>query len=78
MAPKGGGMSDVSLPTPPHLLPLSGISELSFDFTILSHVLFFCLVLLLFPLFFFFFSVCWPILLTFFFSLSENASIIFR
>ena len=48
------GMSDVS--------PLLGISGLSFDSTLLSPLLFFCLVLLLFCLF----SACWSILLNFF------------
>ena len=50
------GMSDVS--------PLSGISGLSFDFTLLSPLLFFCLILLLClsdP-----FSACWSVLLNFF------------
>ena len=53
-------MSDVS--------PLSGISGLSSDYTLLSPLLFFCLVLVLFLsyLFFFFFSACWSILLNFF------------
>ena len=46
-SPKGRpGMSDVS--------PLSWISGLSFDSTLLSPLLFFCLVLLLFPYYFFF------------------------
>ena len=47
-------MSDVS--------PLSGISGLSFDFTLLSPLLFFCLVLLPFLSF----SASWPFLLNFF------------
>ena len=51
------GMSDV--------LPLSGISGLSFDSTLLSPILFFCLVLLIF-LSYLFFSACWSILLNFF------------
>ena len=46
-------MSDVS--------PLSGISGLSFDSTLFSPLLFFCLVLLLFLSYLF--SACWPILL---------------
>ena len=50
------GMSDVS--------PLSGISGLSFDSTLLSSLLFFCLVLLLFLSYLF--SACWSILLNFF------------
>ena len=55
--PKGRpGMSDVS--------PLSGISGLSFDFTLLSPLLFFCLVLLLFMSYLF--SASWSILLNFF------------
>ena len=49
------GMSDV--------FPLSGISGLSFDSTLLSLVLFFGLVLVLFESYLF--SDCWPILLTF-------------
>ena len=49
-------MSDVS--------PLSGISVLSFDSTLLSPLLFFCQVLVLFLSYSF--STCWPILLTFF------------
>ena len=53
--PKGRpGMSDVS--------PLSGISGLSFDSTLLSPLLFFCLVLLPFLSF----SASWPFLLNFF------------
>ena len=56
-APEGRpGMSDVS--------PLSGISGLSFDSTLLSPVLFFCLVLFLFLTYFL--STCWSILLNFF------------
>ena len=55
-------MSDVS--------PLSGISGLSFDSTLLPPLLFFCQLLLLFLfcllLFFFFFFSYWPILLTFY------------
>ena len=55
--PKGRlGMSNVS--------PWSGIAGLSFDSTLLSPVLFFCLVLLLFLLVFS--SAIWPILLNFF------------
>ena len=50
------GMSDVSL--------LSGISGLSFDSTLLSPLLFFCLVLL--PFLSYLFSVCWSLLLNFF------------
>ena len=49
-------MSDVS--------PLSGISGLSFDSTLLSPLLFFCLVLLLFLSYLL--SACWLILLNFF------------
>ena len=56
-APEGRpGMSDVS--------PLSGISGLSFDSTLLSSLLFFCLILL--PLLSYLLSACWPILLNFF------------
>ena len=43
--------------------PLPGISGLSFDSTLLSPLLFFCLVLLLFLSYLF--SACWPILLNF-------------
>ena len=50
------GMFDVS--------PLSGISGLSFDSTLLSPLLFFCLVLLLFLSYLF--SACWSTLLNFF------------
>ena len=59
-------------------LPLSEFSGLSFDFTLLSPVLFvescysFCFVFFLF--FWFFFSACWPILLICF---PENYSSIF-
>ena len=49
-------MSDVS--------PLSGISGLSFDSTLLSPLLFFCLDLL--PFQSDFFSACWSFLLNFF------------
>ena len=51
-------MSDVS--------PLSGISGLSFDSTLLSPLLFFCLVLLLVLPYLFFFPACWSILLNIF------------
>ena len=51
------GISDVS--------PLSGISGLSFDSTLLSPLWLFCLVLLLF-LSYLFFPACWSILLNFF------------
>ena len=50
------------LPPPP---PISRISGLSFDSTLLSPLSFFCWVLLLF-LSCLLFSACWPILLTFF------------
>ena len=50
------GMSDVS--------PMSGISGLSFDSTLQSTSLFFCLILLLF-LSYVFFSACWSIPLNF-------------
>ena len=50
-------MSDVS--------PLPGISGLSFDSTLLSPLLFFCLVLLTF-LPYLFFSACWSFLANFF------------
>ena len=51
VSPEGRpGISDVS--------PLSGISGLSFDFTLLFLVLFFCLVLLLFRSYLFF---CLPV-----------------
>ena len=57
VTPKGRpGMSDVS--------PLSGISGLSFDSTLLFPLLFFCLVLLIFLSYLF--SACWFILLNFF------------
>ena len=57
ISPEGkSGMSDVS--------PLSGISGLSFDSTLLSPVLFFCLVLFLFLTYLL--SACWSILLNFF------------
>ena len=58
------GMSDVS--------PLSGISGLSFDSTLLSPLLFFCLVLLLFS--------CYPFLPAgpFFWTFSRNFFNIFR
>ena len=59
------GMSDDSLPPP------SGISGLSFDSTLISHLLFFCLLPLLFlPRLF---SAFWPILKLFL----ENSSILF-
>ena len=45
------------------VFPLSGISGLSFDSTLLSPLLFFCLVLVLFLSYLF--SNCWSILLIF-------------
>ena len=47
-----------------NVFPLSGISGLSFDSTLLSPLLFFCLVPFLFQ--YGLFSACWPILLNFF------------
>ena len=47
-----------------HVSSLSGISGLSFDSTLLSPLLFFCLILL--PFLSNLFSACWPFLLNFF------------
>ena len=49
---------------PQSVSPLFGISELSFDSALLSPLLFFCLLLLLFLCCLF--SAYWPILLTYF------------
>ena len=62
-------MSDVSL--------LSGISGLPFHSTFLSPVLFFCLLLLLFPPCLYSFSCKWSILPTGFFFFSTKCSVFF-
>ena len=69
-------MSDISL-FPPPASP-SGVSGLSFDSTLLSPVLFFCLILLLFLSYLLFFSACWPFLLNFFQKILQYFSLIDR
>ena len=67
--PKGRpGMSDNS--------PLSGISGLSFDSTLLSPLSFFCLIQLLFPPYLF--SARWPMLQNFFTKILQYFSLRYR